>query len=69
VGIKIFLSVIAIVVAFIPTELFFLAIWAFEPQGFWQNLALTGIGIWFLESIQVLFLILLIFFFIEIMES
>ena len=41
----------------IPLWIFLLARLVFNPQGFWQNLVLTGLGVWVLGGLQVAFLI------------
>lgn len=50
--VKIFATVLGAVDLFIPTELYFLIRWVAEPEGFWQELALAGVGLFFLGFIQ-----------------
>ena len=62
IGIKIFavwLTFTALVVALWPTWLFLFLRAMLSPVGFWQNFILTGLGLYFLESIQ---LVMLFFF-------
>lgn len=51
-SVKISATVLGAVVLFIPTELYFLIRWVSEPEGFWQELALAGVGLFFLGLIQ-----------------
>lgn len=52
----------ALLCALAPTWLYFLIKWAASPEGFWQNIVLLGIGLWFLGGIQVILLFLWIGF-------
>ena len=55
---RVLFSLIVFAIATIPFDLFLLARLFFQPEGFWQNIALTGLGIAVLGGLQVLFLIL-----------
>ena len=54
--------IIALVVIFIPVEIYITARYAFEPEGFWQEIVLFGLGVWFLGVIQIVFLFFGFFF-------
>ena len=63
---KVFLKFVFImaflVVTLIPTWLFLLIRHFTDPNGFWQNLVLVGLGMWFLGGIQ----IILMFFWVGV---
>jgi len=61
--VKILLSLVAIVLAFIPTFLFILAWQLLIPTNFWQKIILIIIGLLFGFSWQICFLFLLMIFF------
>ena len=46
-------TVIVTVIAFLPTAFFFFAKNMMNPEGFWQNFAVYGIGVYFLGGIQI----------------
>lgn len=46
--------VLGIAVAGIPTWLYLGTKYALQPEGFWQNLLVLGVGVWFLGAFQVL---------------
>ncbi len=54
---KILFSAITFVAALVPLWLFVVARCLLAPQGFWQNLALTGAGVVILGGFQITFLI------------
>jgi len=64
--VKVFLKFVFImaflVVTLIPTWLFLLIRYFTDPNGFWQNLVLVGLGMWFLGGIQ----IILMFFWVGV---
>ncbi len=62
------MSLLAVLVALIPLWIFLLARLLFQPEGFWQNLVLTGLGIWLMGAIQLVFLVVLMFVLIAIWE-
>ena len=66
---KVFLKFVFImaflVVTLIPTWLFLLIRHFTDPNGFWQNLVLVGLGMWFLGGIQ----IILMFFWVGVVIS
>jgi len=55
------LSIVGAVVAFIPVELYWLANYFLEPTGFWQQLLLGVIVLYFLGGIQIFLLGLLVY--------
>jgi hypothetical protein len=55
---NIFLSLLATGIAGIPTLLYLTANTLLAPEGFWQNLLLAGVGLWFLGGIQLLLIAL-----------
>lgn len=65
---KVTVSFIALFVALAPFWLYLLARMAFDPQGFWQNIVLFGIGIWILGGLQIFLLIFLIWFLAQLWE-
>lgn len=48
---------VILVLTFIPTWIFLGVRYFASPEGFWQNLAVAGIGLWFLGGAQMVFLI------------
>ncbi len=52
-------------VAFIPTWLFFGIRHLMGPTGFWQNMILAGVGLYFLGTIQLILFITLVAFLIS----
>jgi hypothetical protein len=52
IGLKLFLSVIGIAVAGIPTWLYLIASGMLNPEGFWQKLVVMGLGLYVLGGIQ-----------------
>lgn len=59
---RIFWSLVAVVAGCIPIELYLLARLIFEPSGFWQNFALTGVAFCFMGVFQLLLLVILAVF-------
>lgn len=59
---KIFASLIALLVALIPFWIWLICRAALSPEGFWQNLVVFGLGAWFLGGIQIILLIILLWF-------
>lgn len=55
-------SVLAVVVALIPTWVFLAARAFFAPDGFWQELALGVVGLTFLGVIQLVLVVVLVAF-------
>jgi len=52
---------VAFVICFIPTWIYLFAHWLLEAHGFWQNLFLLGVGVYFLGAVQiVLFIVFLL---------
>lgn len=59
-AVKLLLSILFIVVGFIPTLAYIALRWLMAPEGFWQELILTVIGIPTFGLVQLMFLILLV---------
>lgn len=57
---KLLLSLVAVLVAISPTLFMFLIASYLEPNGFWQKMFLFGVGFYFIGSLQIVMLILLI---------
>ena len=49
-------TAVVLAVGLIPLWIYLLAKLVFSPEGFWQNLVLAGIGIYFLGAFQLVFL-------------
>lgn len=66
-------TVVLLALTLIPTWAFFLVKSYANPQGFWQNLAMFGIGFWLLSGLQIFFLvggfILILGFWVKLSES
>ena len=60
-GTKYILALGATVLALIPVWIWVIAYNVFAPEGFWQNLVLFGLGIYFLGFLQIIFLVALVF--------
>ena len=54
---KSILSIIILAIGGIPTWMFLIAKHSLHPQGFWQNIAVYGLGFYFLCGLQFFFLI------------
>lgn len=63
------LSLLVVALALLPTWAFLLIRYVAEPHGFWQNLILFGVGIWFLGTFQIICLVFGIALFIAIWTS
>lgn len=50
---KLATSVLVMAICLAPLWIFLLAKAAFNPTGFWQRLALAGLGLWVLGGIQI----------------
>lgn len=50
-------TLLALAAALFPVWLYLIAKNAFDPQGFWQEFFLFGVGVWFLGGLQILLLI------------
>lgn len=57
---------ITLVIVFIPTELYVLARVTIQPEGFWQELILTGIALYFLLGIQFVLIVIGAIFLFEV---
>lgn len=51
---KTLVIIIAWVVCFLPTWIFLGIRYLAAPEGFWQNIVLFGLGVWFLGGLQIL---------------
>jgi hypothetical protein len=67
--IKTSLSLLVLILCLIPTWIYLLADTLFEPNGFWQNLVLFGIGLYFLGALQLVLFFLFIVLLIGIINS
>ena len=47
-------SLLVALVALIPTWVFLLVKHFTQPEGFWQNFVVYGLGVWFLGSLQLI---------------
>lgn len=56
-GFKLFLTVLGIAIAGIPSWLYLLMSSALNPEGFWQNLVMVGVGLYVLGGFQFILLI------------
>jgi hypothetical protein len=56
---KLVTSLFLTILCFIPTELWLLVHYIAGPIGFWQNLVLVGLGLYFLGALQFVGLIFL----------
>ncbi|KPJ85444.1 hypothetical protein AMJ57_03060 [Parcubacteria bacterium SG8_24] len=59
------ISLLATLIALIPTWLYILARLLLEPDGFWQEVVVLGLGVWVLGGIQIMLLIFLIYFLVS----
>ncbi len=57
-----FIIVLSLAVALIPAWIYVLLKFVFSPHGFWQNVFLLGVSLYFLGVIQVVFLVLWLVF-------
>ena len=53
-------------IVFIPTESYIFIRYVFQPEGFWQEIILASIGLYFLIGIQILLVIIGIVFLIDL---
>ena len=60
---------ICLIIMFIPTELYILARILFQPSGFWQELILTGIALYFLMGIQIIMIIIGLVILFNVLED
>ena len=63
---KFFVSSVAVFLAHTPIWIYLLVKYLLSPEGFWQNLVLFGLGVWFLGIIQVVLWVVLVFLLIGI---
>lgn len=66
---RVLVSLLAVVVMFIPTWLFLLLRNALHPEGFWQNFATGVVGISALGGLQLFLLFLGIWFLIVMWKN
>lgn len=64
--VKLLISFVSVLVAGIPTWVWLLTRTLLEPDGFWQELVVIGLGVWVLGGLQIFFLILLLFWLIAV---
>lgn len=58
--VKFLMSVVGLLIAGLPTW-FFLGLRSMAaPEGFWQELVFTGLGLWFLGGLQFVFFVIYI---------
>ena len=55
---RVLFSLVGIGFGLFPNGLYFLARYAFSPEGFWQNLILAGGALFFLGFLQIILVIL-----------
>jgi len=55
--IKIGFALLTIGLTFIPTWIYLLTRTLFQPEGFWQELILMGLGLYFLMGIQLILIV------------
>lgn len=55
IGSKLLLSLLGVLIAGIPVWLYLIASNLLNPEGFWQNLVVLGIGLYVLGGFQILF--------------
>lgn len=67
--VRVFRSLIAIVVCAWPIELYFVLRHVASPDGFWQELLLAGFGIWVLGGLQLGFLIIAVVWLLLVWED
>ena len=58
--------VVTLIIIFIPTELYVLSRVILQPEGFWQELILTGIALYFLLRIQFVLIVIGAIFLFEV---
>lgn len=67
--VKFLIALLGLVIALIPTWLWFLAYYFFSPEGFWQKFALGIAGLSLLGTIQIGFFILWLAFLVYLFED
>ncbi len=60
------ISIIAPLIALIPTWIYLGTRSLLSPEGFWQNFILTGVVVYFLGVIQLILLCVLIYFLVTL---
>ena len=66
--IKLVMGIIITVVCFVPMELYVTAKFLLNPQGFWQNFALLGVGIYVAGAAQIFLFIIWVVLVIAIID-
>ena len=66
--VKIYFSIIVIIIGLIPLWIFLLIQNLLSPEGFWQNIFVYGVGLYFLGAFQFLLLFFLIICILKIWE-
>ncbi len=64
-SIKLAITGAVMLVAGMPTWLFLIARYMVSPEGFWQNLVLGAVGIWFLGGLQIFLAICAVVFLVS----
>ena len=54
------ITLVSLLVAGIPAWIWLLAHTLLEPDGFWQEIVVLGLGVWVLGGLQIIFLIVLL---------
>jgi len=60
-AVRIKYTIVATLFCFIPLWIYIFADFVFTPDGFWQNLALAGLSVYFLGGIQLMLLLLYVY--------
>lgn len=68
-ALKLLMSFVSLVVALGPTWLFLLVKWLLAPEGFWQNLVVYGLGLWFLAFFQIIFIVFWVWFVLQMLSA
>jgi NADH:ubiquinone oxidoreductase subunit 6 (subunit J) len=66
---KIWFTFAGACVAFIPSWIYFIANVLVQPEGFWQQIALGALGIFFLGSFQLIFIVFYIIILVSVIWS
>ncbi|PIP17949.1 MAG: hypothetical protein COX43_01455 [Parcubacteria group bacterium CG23_combo_of_CG06-09_8_20_14_all_35_9] len=66
--IKLIVGIVVTVICFVPVEFYIAAKFLLNPQGFWQNFALLGIGIYVAGGAQILLFIIWVMLVIAIID-
>ena len=50
-------TLVVALVALAPTWFWIIARWLMEPEGFWQNFILFGVGLWLMGFVQLVLIV------------